>query len=62
MQMTPSILAITPNVRPIVVPAYDFNRQTRWNGEIMAMAYTVNSIQTFDNSGRPKDAKSDSND
>jgi hypothetical protein len=42
-------------------PAYDWNKQTR-HDTIIAGRYTVNSIQTFDNKGLPKDAKSDNND
>lgn len=60
--LTPSQLAIEPNVMPLVVPNYDFEKQSRWDGTLMAGSYTNNSIQTFNSKGQPADAKSDNTD
>ena len=60
--LTPSQIAVKPNVMSIMVPAYDFEGQNRWDGTLMAGSYTSGSIQTFDSSGNPTDSQSDSND
>ncbi len=59
---TPTQLALAPSQMPISVPEYDFDSDSRWDGTILAEAYTGNSIQTFDNSGKPSDARSDNTD
>jgi len=60
MQLTPSQLSVKPSVMSIMVPDYDFEGQSR--GTLMAGNNTSGSIQTFDSSGKPKDATSDNND
>lgn len=60
--VAPSQLAVEPSVKSLEVPEYDFQTQTRWNVIPIAGSHTNNSIQTFDNSGKPCDAQSDNND
>jgi len=60
--LTPSQIAVKPNVMSIRVPEYDFEGQNRWDGTLMAGHYTSGSIQTFNSSGKPTDSKSDNND
>ena len=56
--LTPSQISVKPNVMPITVPDYDFDRQNRWDG-ISMMSTTSNTKQTFDGKGQPKDQTSD---
>lgn len=58
--LTPSQLATAPNVKNLVLPEYDFVRQSRGCG--LEMSYTYHSVQTFDGNGKPYDAKDDNND
>jgi hypothetical protein len=58
---TPAGLSQSPSTTPCPLQAYDWKKQTRYE-TIVAGKYTVNSIQTFDSYGKPKDAQSDSND
>ena len=60
--LTPSQIAVKPNVMSIMVPDYDFEGQNRWDGTLMAGSHTFNSIQTFSSSGNPCDSQNDSND
>jgi hypothetical protein len=60
--LTPTKLSSKPNVLPLLVPEYDFLKQSRWDGTVMAGSFTSNSIQTFNNNGQPNDAKSDNTD
>jgi hypothetical protein len=46
----------------MVVPAYSFENQMRWDGTLMAGSSTSNTIQTFDYYGKPSDSKNDNND
>jgi hypothetical protein len=59
----PGDLAQQGPVLDVFVPAYDWERQRRWDDQRnCAGQWTSNSVQTFDNSGKPKDAQSDHND
>ena len=60
--LTPSQIAVKPNVKSILVPDYDFEGQNRWDGTLIAGSYTSGSIQTFNNDGKPSDSQSDEND
>ena len=59
--LTPSELAEQPKVLNVVVPDYDFEKQSRTDG-MTTMAYTGGSVQTFNSQGKPNDSKSDQND
>jgi hypothetical protein len=61
-RITANHLGKYPQTMPIAVPEYDFDNDMRWNGTILAGAYTSNSIQTFDSKGSPNDARSDNTD
>lgn len=58
---SPSTLCENPSTTEFQLPAYDWNKQTR-HDTIVAGRATYNSVQTFDSSGKPTDAKSDDND
>jgi hypothetical protein len=58
--LSPSSLSIDPSVAHLQMGAYDFDSQKR-KGEPLQY-YTFNSIQTYDNSGRPSDANGDNYD
>jgi hypothetical protein len=61
--LTPSALAKSTPVKPLEVPSYDWDKQQRWEDRtIYAGKYTVNSIQTFDSQGKPRDSQNDNND
>ena len=60
--LTPSQIAVKPNVKSILVPDYDFEGQNRWDGTLIAGSYTSGSIQTFNTDGKPSDSESDNND
>ena len=60
--LTPSQIAVKPNVMSIMVPDYDFEGQNRWDGTLMAGGYTIDTIRTFDVSGNPTDGLGDNND
>jgi len=60
--LTPSQVSQSPNVLSMVVPAYSFENQMRWDGTLMAGSSTSNTIQTFDYYGKPSDSKNDNND
>ena len=60
--LTPSQIAVKPNIKSILVPDYDFEGQNRWDGTLIAGSYTSGSIQTFNNDGKPSDSQSDNND
>jgi len=60
--LLPSQLSVKPHVVPMMVPAYDFEGQNRWDGTLMAGRYTSSSTQTFNNKGQPCDSQSDNND
>ena len=59
--LTPSQIAVKPNVMSIMVPDYDFEGQNRWDGTLMA-SWSSNSVQTFNDQGSPCDAQHDEND
>jgi len=58
---TPATLAQHPSLHEFPLPAYDWNKQTR-HDTIVAGKQTVNSVQTFDSYGKPRDAQNDNND
>lgn len=58
--ITPSAIAVLPNVLSVIVPEYDFEHQIR--GDILSMSFTALSLQTFGPKGEVKDAKHDNND
>ena len=58
---TPEILSSKPSGCDYVTPAYDWETQSS-GISCMAGKTTCNSIQTFDNSGKPKDSQNDNND
>jgi hypothetical protein len=58
---TPVTLSENPSITEFPLPAYDWKKQTR-HDTIIAGKYTGNSVQTFDNSGKPRDATGDNND
>lgn len=61
--ITPAEISRLPKVRPLIVPEYDFEGQVRSGLRTpLLAAYTFNSIQTFGQDGRPKDAQNDNND
>jgi len=60
--LTPSQIAVKPNIKSILVPDYDFEGQNRWDGTLIAGSYTSGSIQTFNTDGKPSDSESDNND
>lgn len=57
----PMTLSDQPSTTSYEMPGYDWNKQTR-NDKFLAGRHTVNSIQTFDGNGHPKDSQSDDND
>ena len=60
--LIPSQISVKPNIMPFMVPNYDFDSQNRWDGTLMAGAWTQNTIQTFSHDGKPCDAQGDTND
>jgi hypothetical protein len=60
--LTPSSLAVTPNVMQVTVAPYDFDNQSRPVEPLLMGSYTGSSIQTFDSHGKPSDSRGDSND
>jgi hypothetical protein len=61
MTQTPLTLSENPSTTEFKLPAYDWKKQTR-HDTIVAGKHTFNSLQTFDNHGRPKDSQNDNND
>jgi hypothetical protein len=62
MQLTPTDLARSVRGASIPTPApYDWERQQR-DDTVYAGLQTLNSVQTFDNAGKPRDSVSDRND
>ena len=61
--LTPRKIAQRGPSVEVPVPGYDWKRQQRWDeNSPVAGKHTSSSVQTFDNSGKPKDSASDSND
>ena len=58
---TPTTLSASPYNGGFHLPAYDWNKQSR-NLVTNGGKFSLNSVQTFDSKGMPKDAKNDNND
>ena len=59
--LNPLTLSDEPSTTEFHLPTYDWNKQTR-HDTIVAGKSTLNSIQTFDSKGHPKDSQNDNND
>ena len=58
---SPITLSERPSTTEFPLPAYDWEKQTRYE-TVTAGRFTSNSAQTFDSNGKPKDAQNDNND
>lgn len=59
--VSPADVAVAPLVQNVVVPDYDFVAQQRMSDREIKIAggYTMNSQQTYDFNGKPRDASGD---
>jgi hypothetical protein len=56
--ITPSQISELVATQPMMTPAYNWDKQTRYEG-LLAMASTMNTKQTFNSNGQPCDHTSD---
>ena len=61
IMQNPINLSDKPSTHKVDMPDYDWNKQTR-HDTIEAGKHTMNSVQTFDNKGRPVDTRHDNSD